>query len=98
MPDTDHQHSDNNHLTVEWIDHGRETQCKPDPAFPKGRDIDGRLDNGPSCKIALPYPARRCGAFIIRCTRCHITVGITTAGRPDDPRSIEINCKIAGTA
>lgn len=99
MKDTDHQHFDD-HLSVEWIDHGREPVCKPNPTFPKGQDIDGRVFGAghPSCKARLPYPAKRCGVYMVRCTRCQITVGVTTAGRPDDPRSIEINCKMAGTA
>ena len=97
MKDTDHQHFDA-HFTVDWIDHGREPVCKPDPAFPRGRDLDGKLVEGPSCKALLPYPAKRCGVYMVRCTRCQITIGVTTAGRPDDPRSIEISCMPAGAA
>lgn len=87
-----------NHLSITWLDHEREPQCKPDPAYPTGKDIDSRLDGGPSCKTALPYPAKRCGLYLVRCGRCGIQVAITTAGRPDDPRSIIFNCKAAGHA
>jgi hypothetical protein len=86
------------HLSIKWVDHEREPQCKPDPAYPTGKDIDGRIDNGPACKTALPYPARRCGMYLIQCSSCGMRVAVTTAGRPDDPRSIQFNCKIQGTA
>lgn len=28
------------HFKIEWIDHGREPQCAPDPAFPNARNHD----------------------------------------------------------
>lgn len=79
-------------LKIEWRDSGREPQCAPNPDYPEGIDID--LSGGaPACETALPYPARRCGAYIIKCTLCGVRVGVTTAGRPDDPRSAKIPCK-----
>jgi hypothetical protein len=82
-------------LRVKWRDGGREPQCAPDPSYPDGIDIDLRLDKGrPSCSTDLPYPAKRCGAFIIECLHCGIRVGLATAGRLDDPRSVIIPCKL----
>lgn len=81
---------------IEWIDHGREPQCAPDPAFPKGRDLDMTpflQDGWPTCKAELPYPAKRCGLYIVECTYCGIEFVVTTAGRPDDPRSVTLGCK-----
>ncbi len=80
---------------IEWIDRGREPQCAPDPAYPNGKPI--RLTNeakatAKHCKVDLPYPAKRCGIYIIECERCGLRVGITTAGRPDDPTYIELAC------
>lgn len=86
------------HHTIRWLDGEREPQCKPNPAFPDGVDIDGARGAQPSCKVELPYPAKRCGTYIIECARCGLRVGCTTAGRPDDPRSITIACLIAGHA
>ena len=81
---------------VEWIDGGRELQCSPDPAFPSGKDIDLSvlcIDGWPTCKVDLPYPAKRCGVYVVKCEACGITAVITTAGRPDDPRSVRFGCK-----
>ena len=80
--------------TVIRIDRHREPQCAPNPAYPDGIDMDAtRGLPGPSCKVALPYPAKRCGMYEVKCNVCGIVVAITTAGRPDDPRSLTIPCK-----
>jgi hypothetical protein len=80
-------------LIVNWFDSGREPQAAPDPDCPNGLDLD--LSNGASatCDTALPYPARRCGYYTVICDRCGRGVGITTAGRVDDPRSVKLPCK-----
>lgn len=84
---------------VRWIDAGREPQCPPDPAYPNGVDIDFTLNihaepiSKTSCKVDLPYPAKRCGRYEILCKACRLSVAVTTAGRPDDPRSVTIPCK-----
>lgn len=81
---------------VEWIDGGREPRCAPDPAFPSGKDVDitvACIDGWPTCKVDVPYPAKRCGAYLIECETCDCSVLVTTAGRPDDPRSVKIPCK-----
>lgn len=85
-------------LTVEWVDSGREPQCKPDPAYPDGKDMDVSFGAAATCKTALPYPAKRCGYFVVACPICGIRVGVTTAGRPDDPRSIKVACRMEGAA
>lgn len=85
--------SDN--LTVEWIDAGREPQCAPDPRFPNGVDIDVSKPGELTCQTALPYPALRCGQFLVSCSKCGFNALVTTAGRPDDPRSIKIPCKVS---
>jgi hypothetical protein len=76
---------------ISWIDHGREPQCKPDPNHPTGKDIDAS-HGSPSCYVDLPYPAKRCGLYLVKCNTCDFILGITTAGRPDDPRSVRIAC------
>jgi len=77
-------------LDVKWIDGGREPQCAPDPRYPEGIDL---CTEGVHCTTALPYPARRCGWYRIDCDQCGAVVLATTAGRPDDPRSIQIPCR-----
>lgn len=82
---------------IAWIDRGREPQCPPDPAFPTGKDVDIAglmcVDGHPRCKVELPYPAKRCGVYLVNCEACESSVAVTTAGRPDDPRSVTMPCR-----
>lgn len=77
---------------VEWLDAGREPQCAPDPDYPNGKDVDVSMGRPDACKVNLPYPARRCGRYVITCDACRLRMHVTTAGRPDDPRSIKLPC------
>ena len=79
-------------LLVEWLDGGREPQCAPNPKYPNGLDADASAGAKETCKIALPYPAKRCGLYVVRCPICGIKVAVTTAGRADDPRSVTVAC------
>lgn len=79
--------------TIEWLDREREPKVAPNPAFPKGIDIPPAYPEQPWCKVDLPYPAKRVGLYVITCHDCGLRVAVTTAGRPDDPRSAKINCK-----
>lgn len=79
-------------FTTTWLDHGREPECSPDPAYPNGKDVRLGLTNIKTCIVTLPYPARRCGLYVVVCAICKVSAGITTAGRPDDPKSVEIPC------
>jgi hypothetical protein len=82
-------------IHVHWVDRNREPTQLADPRYPKGTDIDltggDRLAHG--CRTELPYPAKRCGYFVVTCGKCHFKTIITTAGRPDDPRSVRLPCK-----
>jgi hypothetical protein len=80
-------------FAVEWHDHEREPQHPPDPNYPFGIDIEAALPGAKSCKVALPYPARRCGVYFVECQECGARIATTTAGRPDDPRSIRFGCR-----
>lgn len=83
-------------LTVRWVDHEREPQCEPDPHYPNGKDIDISAGAPAACQVALPYPAKRCGIYMVECDVCRQAIGVTTAGRPDDPRSLKIACRTVG--
>lgn len=48
---------------------------------------------GATCETRLPYPAARCGTYVIECSKCGLSVACTTAGRPDDPRLARLPCK-----
>ena len=85
---------DAKNLSVEWIDRGREPACAPDVAFPHGVDLDLTAGEANTCQIALPYPAKRCGYFLVSCSECGFQGIVTTAGRVDDPRSVKIACKL----
>lgn len=79
-------------LTVEFKASGRgKAQCGPNPEYPDGVDIN--LANGvKGCQADIPYPAPECGIWIVKCDVCKQSIGITAAGRPDDPKSIELAC------
>ena len=79
-------------LRVRWLDAGCKPQYPPDPLYPNGIKVD--LSRGASvvCEIALPYPAPRCGQWMVSCRRCGQVNIITAAGRVDDPRSVRIAC------
>lgn len=85
-------------LDVQWLDAGREPECPSDPAYPSGKDIDAAGDAKRACEVLLKYPAKRCGCYVIRCRLCGRSTAVTTAGRPDDPRSVRLSCKIIGEA
>jgi hypothetical protein len=78
---------------ITWTDSGREPKCAPDPQYPAGIDIDCTEGAKRTCLVSLPYPAKRCGVYLLKCTRCGLLIGITTAGRADDPRSVRLPCQ-----
>lgn len=82
------------HLRVEWHDGGREPQCAPDPAYPNGKDMDLSAGAALNCTAQLPYPAKRCGEYVVTCGSCRFRAVVTTAGRPDDPKSVKVPCQI----
>jgi hypothetical protein len=84
-------------IHITWVDDHREPKNPPDPLYPHGIDLD-MSDGQEACAIQLPYPARRCGWFHVKCLLCGTDAIITTAGRPDDPRSVKLRCKLRGTA
>ena len=81
-------------MKITWYDHERLATEPANPTYPDGVDLDisGRARR--SCGIDLPYPASRCGYYLIECEQCGGKVVVTTAGRADDPRSIRFACKI----
>ena len=83
---------------VEWVDARKEPKCPPNPAYPNGIDLDVSKNAERTCTVSLPYPAKRIGYYHIECLICGRIRACTTAGRPDDPRSVKIACKIEGVA
>lgn len=86
------------HFRIDWIDGGREPQCPPDPLYPDGKDLLLPDEIDPKCRVLLPYPAARIGMYYVECLTCGTNIMVTTAGRPDDPRLVEIPCKHRGRA
>jgi len=85
-------------FTVKFLDSGRSPQCPPNPAYPNGIDVDARTaeERGklhPHCCYGVPYPAPRCGAYVVECEQCEARMAVTVAGRSDDPRSVTMSCK-----
>lgn len=82
---------------IEWIDTRREPRCASNPAYPNGIDIRLTTESAmlvPTCVRSLPYPAKRCGYYVVFCETCNQRVIVTTAGRPDDPRSLQLACNV----
>ena len=65
---------------VQWLDHRRQSQLPPNPDYPEGIDLDCSSPPCPSCRVELPYPAKRCGVYLMTCRRCGLTAGCTTGG------------------
>lgn len=80
-------------IKVDFLSHHRKAQCEPNPNYPDGIAVDLSEGAGKTCTGALPYPAECCGVLIARCSVCGANAAVTTAGRPDDPRSIKFACK-----
>lgn len=79
---------------VDWIDRHRWPRVEPNPLYPDGIDLDVTNGSPTFCKVELPYPARRCGYYLVCCELCKENAIVTTAGRRDDPRSIKLPCKL----
>jgi hypothetical protein len=88
--------SDPKQFIVTWADAGREPQCAPNPDYPDGIDLDASEGATQTCTVVLPYPAKRCGQYIVTCRLCGYVVMVTTAGRPDDPKSLKMPCWLQG--
>jgi len=84
--------SGNFKITFEPSGRGKAREA-PDPAYPHGIAIDAARGRT-SCTAELPYPAPECGYYLIECQMCYLRVAITAAGRPDDPISATLPCKI----
>ena len=81
-------------IKVMFLDSGREPKCAPNPYFPEGQNIDLSLGASKTCAVELPYPAPRCGVMLAKCGKCGLSVGLTVAGRVDDPRTVKLGCKL----
>jgi hypothetical protein len=82
--------------TVTWIDGERPPKCQPDPRYPDGKDVDASHGAAKVCVVELHYPAKRVGLYSIKCDDCGLSAGVSTTGRPDDPRSVKLACLIMG--
>jgi hypothetical protein len=79
---------------VAFIDKGHKAVEKPDPKYPDGTPVN-LAPNAvvKTCCRNLPYPAPRCGFYVVTCRTCGFDAIISVAGRPDDPRTITLPCK-----
>lgn len=85
-----------NKFTSTFVPSGRgNARCTADPRFPNGVTFDlagTRL----GCVAELTYPAPECGVWHIKCSDCLVAVGVTAAGRADDPRAVIVPCNKKG--
>jgi hypothetical protein len=82
-----------NDAKIKIVTSGQKAQCAPDPRYPNGIDLDISHGVTRSCTFALPYPAKSIGGYVVECPTCGLRVGLSVAGRPDDPRSLKLGCK-----
>jgi hypothetical protein len=78
---------------VKWVDRYRYPKGQPNPDYPNGIDIDSAKGARKACLVDLPYPAARCGYYMVTCDSCGYHAVITTAGRADDPKSVRLPCR-----
>lgn len=88
----------NQQFKVEWINRGGKASASADPAYPDGVDFSVARGAVNSCVATLPYPAEGVGTYVIECKICGFRAALTTAGRRDDPRSVEMPCKLGSRA
>jgi hypothetical protein len=69
----------------------RKAKCPPNLRYPNGTHID--LGTRPACLVSLPYPAPRCGWFLLDCPVCHENLLVTVSGQRDDPCSVMLPCR-----
>ncbi len=79
-------------MKIEWLDSGREPQCAANPEYPDGQDI--KAPPGVKMEKSSSEPAESGGYYLIQCSRCGCTTVATTAGRRDDPRCVEVPCRV----
>lgn len=79
---------------IEWTPRGGPPTNPSNPAYPYGIDLDMAANARRACLVKLPYPTeRRIGLLTVTCSECGLRAAISTAGRPDDPRSVKLACK-----
>jgi hypothetical protein len=83
--------TDQKTYSIDWIDYGRKATVPPNPGFPKGRDVDLSRGAPASCYFELPM-VDGCGCMVVQCMECGYRIGLTMAGRADDPRSVKVPC------
>lgn len=86
-------------FSIQWMDRdgGRKARCEPDPNYPFGKAAD-ISDGKKACKIEFTYPAPCVGTWIARCKLCGYSIGVTAAGRADDPTFVTVPCNPIGRA
>jgi hypothetical protein len=78
-------------IEISWMSRHRKAQVAPNPNYPNGIDVDS--GQRPACKVELPYPAECVGLYYVECLECKSNMLITTAGRPDDPKTLMLPCR-----
>ena len=77
---------------VTWVDRKCDARCSPNPEWPAGIRLDMTRHGEGGCLYVLPYPAPRCGLYLITCRECGVAAAVTAAGRADDPVSVKLPC------
>jgi hypothetical protein len=78
--------------SIEWWDYDVDSVDPADSAHQLGRSLDYSNGQVPHCVFIVPWPAARCGHYVIKCYRCGGAYAVQTNGRLDDPVSVKVGC------
>jgi hypothetical protein len=82
-------------IAVHWLWRSHEPATQPPhPNYPVGVAIDvTKPGDLRACSVKLDYPAPGVGTWVLVCDACGMTLGVTAAGRADDPTMVKVACK-----
>ena len=81
-------------LSLTWVLRSPNPATQPpNPDYPYGIALDMTKSAQRACSTQLPYPAPGVGTWFVICDICGLSVGVTAAGRADDPTQVKVACK-----
>jgi hypothetical protein len=83
-------------LIATWLSEARWAQHPHDPRYPLGLLFDASA-GGPCCEVALEHPTPCVGKWITNCDLCKNPCHRERGGRPDDPYTVRLACKLKGS-
>ena len=73
-----------------------DAQTEPEYSLTEWMSICAPIRSKSTAVPMCPIRHRAVGAYNIFCNKCKLRVAVTVAGRPDDPRTVTMPCKVGG--